>query len=138
MIQEEINDAIEREKARKIAEKESIELEIIKSQKYKALKLQLEDTQRRAVEEYVNKIEEKRKRAEIEAKKTQDEKIKERERWRAEIKDQILKLKKQYEENRILEEENSETLTKLSEIDNKKENSRVVIFSAFETESKFT
>jgi hypothetical protein len=138
MIQEEINDAIEREKARKIAEKESIELEIIKSQKYKALKLQLEDTQRRAVEEYVNKIEEKRKRAEIEAKKTQDEKIKERERWRAEIKDQILKLKKEYEENRILEEENSETLTKLSEIDNKKENSRVVIFSAFETESKFT
>ncbi len=138
MIQEEINDAIEREKARKIAEKESIELEIIKSQKYKALKLQLEDTQRRAVEEYVNKIEEKRKRAEIEAKKTQDEKIKERERWRAEIKDQILKLKKEYEENRILEEENSETLTKLSEIDNKKENSRVVIFSAFETERKFT
>ena len=69
MIQEEINDAIEREKARKIAEKERIELEIIKTQKYKALKLQLEDTQRRAVEEYVNKIEEKRKRAEIEAKK---------------------------------------------------------------------
>jgi hypothetical protein len=138
MIQEEINDAIEREKARKIAEKERIELEIIKTQKYKALKLQLEDTQRRAVEEYVNKIEEKRKRAEIEAKKTQDEKIKERERWRAEIKDQILKLKKEYEKNRILEEENSETLTKPSDIDDKKENSRVVIFSAFETESKFT
>lgn len=138
MIQEEINDAIEREKARKIAEKERIELEIIKTQKYKALKLQLEDTQRRAVEEYVNKIEEKRKRAEIEAKKTQDEKIKERERWRAEIKDQILKLKKEYEENRILEEENSETLTKSSDIDDKKENSRVVILSAFETESKFT
>ena len=138
MIQEEINAAIEREKARKIAEKERIELEIIKTQKYKALKLQLEDTQRRAVEEYVNKIEEKRKRAEIEAKKTQDEKIKERERWRAEIKDQILKLKKEYEKNRILEEENSETLTKPSDIDDKKENSRVVIFSAFETESKFT
>jgi hypothetical protein len=86
----------------------------------------------------VNKIEEKRKRAEIEAKKTQDEKIKERERWRAEIKDQILKLKKEYEKNRILEEENSETLTKPSDIDDKKENSRVVIFSAFETESKFT
>ncbi len=48
--------------------------------------LALDATQKKAVDEYVQKIEAKRKLRELEAKKTQEEKIREKEEWRAMMK----------------------------------------------------
>lgn len=106
ILQEEINDAIDKERQRRAANEERIQLENAKNEKYKVLQKALEETQRKAVQEYIKQIEDKRasveqrrKLKEEQSRKSEEERRLDKETWRAQLRETLERLKKEHAEN---------------------------------------